>query len=94
MYILNKFINRSVYIENISLTVKWFSLNLDKKSNKQLTQTSISLNVKSLRWNRKFLILIFLITISVASSALGAIYAMIYYIKPTEGQAKSMCLKA
>lgn len=59
-----------------------------------MTQTSISLNVKSLRWNRKFLILIFLITISVASSALGAIYAMIYYIKPTEGQAKIMCLKA
>lgn len=91
MYILNKFISRSVYIENISLTVK---LKFRQKSNKQLTQTSISLNVKSLRWNRKFLILIFLITISVASSALGAIYAMIYYIKPTEGQAKIMCLKA
>lgn len=59
-----------------------------------MTQTSISLNVKSLRWNRKFLILIFLITISVASSALGAIYAMIYYIKPTEGQANNYVFKS
>lgn len=59
-----------------------------------MTQTSISLNVISLRWNQKFLILIFLITKSVASSAFGAIDAMLYYLKPTEGQATIMCLKA
>lgn len=46
---------------------------------------SIFLNVKFLRWNRKFFILIFLIIISVVLFVLGVIYVMIYYIKLIEG---------